>query len=224
MHVSLAGTPWLCLVGNVRGGEAELRQVNLDTLHACLPGGWSSPTESAVTWLGLQAKHILLAVGGRATKISIPGAEHSITSDEILNLPEVPKRLACIGGGYISLEFASIYNHYGSEVHVVYRQVRLLQGCAWLLAPGPAGSGPSVLCSPLQCLLAGLQEAAVACNWLQCHRLHGSGVSEGLHTDVGTLDCLNPIIISAATASRLPCCLPCWADQAHGRAQRGCQT
>lgn len=73
---------------------------------------------------GLQTKHILLAVGGRATKIPIPGAEHAITSDEILNLPEVPKRLACIGGGYISLEFASIYNHYGSEVHVVYRQVR----------------------------------------------------------------------------------------------------
>ena len=78
---------------------------------------------AATTCTGLQAKHILIAVGGRATKIPIPGAEHAITSDEVLNLTEVPKRMACIGGGYISLEFASIYNHYGAEVHAVYRQV-----------------------------------------------------------------------------------------------------
>ena len=76
-------------------------------------------------------------MGGRATKIPIPGAEHAITSDEILNLESVPKRLACIGGGYISLEFASIYNHYGSDVHVVYRQV-----CSPESASLPASAGP----------------------------------------------------------------------------------
>ena len=71
----------------------------------------------------LQAKTILIATGGRAVMLPIDGAEHAIISDEILNLPSLPKKLAVIGGGYIGLEFAGIYNNYGSEVHVVYRQV-----------------------------------------------------------------------------------------------------
>ena len=72
---------------------------------------------------GLQANKILIATGGRAVKLPIDGAEHAIISDEILNLPSLPKKLAVIGGGYIGLEFAGIYDNYGSEVHVVYRQV-----------------------------------------------------------------------------------------------------
>ena len=59
-------------------------------------------------------------------KLPIDGAEHAIISDEVLNLPSLPKKMAVIGGGYIGLEFAGIYNNYGSEVHVVYRQVSLL--------------------------------------------------------------------------------------------------
>ncbi|KAL0024238.1 hypothetical protein WJX77_010882 [Trebouxia sp. C0004] len=74
------------------------------------------------------AKTILIATGGRAVKLPIDGAEHAIISDEILNLPSLPKKLAVIGGGYIGLEFAGIYNNYGSEVHVVYRQPLPLRG------------------------------------------------------------------------------------------------
>lgn len=73
----------------------------------------------------MQAKYILIATGGKAVKLPIEGAEHAIISDEILNLPSLPKKLAVIGGGYIGLEFAGIYNNYGSEVHVVYRQVSI---------------------------------------------------------------------------------------------------
>ena len=62
-------------------------------------------------------------------KLPIDGAEHAIISDEVLNLPSRPKKLAVIGGGYIGLEFAGIYSNYGSEVHVVYRQVRPLASC-----------------------------------------------------------------------------------------------
>ncbi|CAL5228430.1 g11564 [Coccomyxa viridis] len=74
------------------------------------------------------AKNILIAVGGRATKLPIPGAEHAIISDDILDLPELPKKLAIVGGGYIALEFAGIYNNFGSETHVVYRQPLPLRG------------------------------------------------------------------------------------------------
>lgn len=75
------------------------------------------------TEFSLQAKTILIATGGRAVKLPIDGAEHAIISDEVLNLPSRPKKMAVIGGGYIGLEFAGIYNNYGTEVHVVYRQV-----------------------------------------------------------------------------------------------------
>ena len=87
----------------------------------------------------LQAKNILIAVGGRATKLPIPGAEHAIISDDILDLDELPKKLAIVGGGYIALEFAGIYNNFGSETHVVYRQVRL-----WRYDPAVP---PAALCS-----------------------------------------------------------------------------
>ncbi|KAL3151737.1 hypothetical protein ABBQ38_012716 [Trebouxia sp. C0009 RCD-2024] len=74
------------------------------------------------------AKTILIATGGRAVKLPIDGAEHAIISDEVLNLPSRPKKMAVIGGGYIGLEFAGIYNNYGTEVHVVYRQPLPLRG------------------------------------------------------------------------------------------------
>ncbi|MEW5316598.1 MAG: hypothetical protein WDW38_007962 [Sanguina aurantia] len=74
------------------------------------------------------AKDILIAVGGRPTKLNIPGAELCITSDEILELPTQPKKITIIGGGYIAVEFAGIFKRLGAEVHVVYRQDLPLRG------------------------------------------------------------------------------------------------
>lgn len=74
-------------------------------------------------------------------KLPIDGAEHAIISDEVLNLPSRPKKMAVIGGGYIGLEFAGIYNNYGSEVHVVYRQVSpLASGIHCNLNNSPRGT------------------------------------------------------------------------------------
>ncbi|KAK9902162.1 hypothetical protein WJX75_006422 [Coccomyxa subellipsoidea] len=74
------------------------------------------------------ARNILIATGARATVPPIPGAEHAIISDDILDLPELPAKLAIVGGGYIALEFAGIYNNFGSETHVFYRQPLPLRG------------------------------------------------------------------------------------------------
>lgn len=74
------------------------------------------------------AKHILVAVGGRATVPNIPGKEHVITSDEALDLAERPKKICIIGGGYIALEFAGIFNGFGTEVHVFIRGNKALRG------------------------------------------------------------------------------------------------
>lgn len=74
------------------------------------------------------AKTILVAVGGRAYVPDIPGAEHVLTSDDALDLPEMPKSIVIVGGGYIALEFACIFAGLGAKVDVVYRQPLPLRG------------------------------------------------------------------------------------------------
>ena len=75
------------------------------------------------------AKHILIATGGRAHVPAIPGAaELGITSDDALELPALPKRIAIVGAGYIGLEFACIFAGMGAEVHVYFRGDKPLRG------------------------------------------------------------------------------------------------
>ncbi len=67
------------------------------------------------------ATHIVIATGSVTKILPVPGHDlpKVLTSTEILNLTEIPKRLAIIGGGVIGMEFASIFNSFGSEVTVV---------------------------------------------------------------------------------------------------------
>lgn len=74
------------------------------------------------------AKNILVAVGGRPFIPDIPGKEYAIDSDAALDLPTKPKKIAIVGGGYIALEFAGIFNGLKSEVHVFIRQKKVLRG------------------------------------------------------------------------------------------------
>ena len=77
-------------------------------------------TDGAV--MRLRAKNILIASGGHAVKIDIPGAEHAITSDEALVLENIVKEdIVVIGGGYIGVEFAGIFNGLGARVHLMLR-------------------------------------------------------------------------------------------------------
>jgi glutathione reductase (NADPH) len=74
------------------------------------------------------AKHILIATGGHPVKPDMPGAELAITSDEIFHLPELPKTMLVIGGGYIACEFAGVMNGMGVEVTQYYRGAQILRG------------------------------------------------------------------------------------------------
>ncbi|KAJ4957269.1 hypothetical protein NE237_014052 [Protea cynaroides] len=74
------------------------------------------------------ARHILISVGGRPFILDIPGSEYVIDSDMALDLPSKPKKIAIVGGGYIALEFAGIFNGLMSEVHVFIRQKKVLRG------------------------------------------------------------------------------------------------
>ncbi|OIW21762.1 hypothetical protein TanjilG_09184 [Lupinus angustifolius] len=80
------------------------------------------------TKLSYSAKHILIATGSRAQVPNIPGQELGITSDEALSLEEFPKRAVILGGGYIAVEFASIWQGMGSTVSLVFRKELPLRG------------------------------------------------------------------------------------------------
>src|ERR1044071_7548802 len=77
----------------------------------------------------VRAKHILIATGGwPSLGKDIEGHEHIISSNEALDLKELPKRILIQGGGYIAVEFAGIFNGLGSEVTLVYRGDNILRG------------------------------------------------------------------------------------------------
>ena len=74
------------------------------------------------------AERIVIATGGHPIRPDIPGAELAIVSDDVFYLPDFPKRVAIIGGGYIAVEFAGIFAGLGAETHLVYRQPLPLRG------------------------------------------------------------------------------------------------
>lgn len=74
------------------------------------------------------AEKILVAVGGWPFIPDIPGRDHVITSNEALDLKALPDRIMIVGGGYIALEFAGIFNALGAKVDVVIRAGAVLRG------------------------------------------------------------------------------------------------
>jgi glutathione reductase (NADPH) len=74
------------------------------------------------------AKHILIATGSWPVIPPIPGREHAISSNEAFHLERLPKRALVVGGGYIALEFASIFQGLGVKTTLSYRGKRLLRG------------------------------------------------------------------------------------------------
>ncbi|MFG0721370.1 glutathione-disulfide reductase [Pseudomonas sp. GLN_6] len=74
------------------------------------------------------AKHILIATGGWPQIPEIPGHEHAIGSNEAFFLEQLPKRVLVVGGGYIAVEFASIFNGLGARTSLLYRGDLFLRG------------------------------------------------------------------------------------------------
>ncbi|WP_411564633.1 glutathione-disulfide reductase [Pseudomonas shirazensis] len=74
------------------------------------------------------AKHILIATGGWPLVPDIPGKELAITSNEAFYLKQLPKRILVVGGGYIAVEFAGIFQGLGSATSLLYRGDLFLRG------------------------------------------------------------------------------------------------
>jgi len=91
-------------------------------------GRMVDPHSVEVNGRTITAETILIATGGWPTMPGIPGIEHAITSNEALELLELPKRIAIVGGGYIAVEFAGIFNALGSQVYEIIRSEKVLRG------------------------------------------------------------------------------------------------
>ena len=74
------------------------------------------------------AQHILVATGSWPQKPDIPGADLAMTSNEAFHLEKLPKRALVVGGGYIAVEFASIFHGLGVQTTLAYRGAQLLRG------------------------------------------------------------------------------------------------
>jgi glutathione reductase (NADPH) len=75
-----------------------------------------------------RAEKILLATGGWPHVPDFPGSELAITSNEVFDLETFPDRLVIVGGGYIAVEFAGIFNGLGARVTQLYRGPLFLRG------------------------------------------------------------------------------------------------
>jgi len=76
-----------------------------------------------------RARYILVATGGAPVLAPhIPGLEWSLSSNEIFDLPRFPQRLLIVGGGYIAVEFASVFARLGAEAYLAYRADLPLRG------------------------------------------------------------------------------------------------
>jgi glutathione reductase (NADPH) len=74
------------------------------------------------------AERIVIATGGCAQRLDIPGAELGCISDDLFTMKELPKRVAVLGSGYIAVEFAGLLRGLGAEVDLIYRASLPLRG------------------------------------------------------------------------------------------------
>jgi glutathione reductase (NADPH) len=112
--------------------EASFAEAGIQRYHgvARFTGPTSVRVEGAdgVDPAELRARHVVIATGAEPARLGIPGEELLTTSEQFLDLAELPRRLVFVGGGYISFEFASIAARAGAEVHIIHRGARPLEG------------------------------------------------------------------------------------------------
>ena len=103
-----------------------LENSNVQRFHG--RGTLVDPHTVSVGGKHITAERILIAVGGWPSTPKIPGIEYAISSNEALDLRERPDRILVVGSGYIAVEFAGIFNSFGSRVDLVFRADQVLRG------------------------------------------------------------------------------------------------
>lgn len=106
--------------------EAALQKMGVETVHG--RARFVGRRAIEVDGRRLEAGKILIATGAMPATLDIPGEELVTTSDEFLDFDHLPKRIVFVGGGYIAFEFAHLAVRTGSEVLILHRGARPLEG------------------------------------------------------------------------------------------------
>jgi len=109
-----------------QGTEQGFAKAGISTFH-----GRARFIDQATVKVGndtLNARNVLIAAGAHPANLAIPGEEHLTTSDQFLDLEELPGRIMFVGGGYISFEFAHVAARAGAKVQILHRGGRPLTG------------------------------------------------------------------------------------------------
>jgi len=104
--------------------EESLAKAGIAAFHG--RARFIGPTALQVGEERLEGRHVVVAAGAKPVELPIAGKEHVITSDQFLELKELPRRIVFIGGGYISFEFAHVAARAGARVTILHRGVRPL--------------------------------------------------------------------------------------------------
>ncbi len=106
----------------------NLKNAGAEVLHG--KARVTGPNSVEVEGIGaITAAKILIATGGRPFRPDgLPGIEHAITSEEAFHFETLPKSVVVVGGGFIAVEFAGIFNGLGVDTTLVYRGENILRG------------------------------------------------------------------------------------------------
>ncbi|MFP5211438.1 MAG: dihydrolipoyl dehydrogenase family protein [Acidobacteriota bacterium] len=104
--------------------EEGFRKAGIAAFHG--RAHFASPTSIRIGDDMLEARSIVVAAGQKPVDLKIPGVDHLITSEQFLELEDLPPRILFIGGGYIAFEFAHVALRAGSQVTIVHRCTRPL--------------------------------------------------------------------------------------------------
>ena len=125
---------WADLMGHKHGFtdpvpeqmEESLQSVGVTTLHGV--AAFTDSNHVEVNGTTYEANRILIATGARPRPLDFAGHEHLIDSTEFLSLTTLPRRIAFVGGGFVSFEFAHIAARAGSAPVVIDRGHTPLKG------------------------------------------------------------------------------------------------
>jgi glutathione reductase (NADPH) len=99
--------------------ERQFQKSGIETLHGL--ARFADPNKLAIDGHTVQARHFAIASGSTPAHLPIPGADHLLTSDDFMELEELPNPLIFVGGGYISFEFAHIAARAGAKVTILHQ-------------------------------------------------------------------------------------------------------
>src|SRR3989441_10303156 len=99
--------------------EKAYQDAGIATYHG--PARFVSPEGLSVGGQLLEARHFVVAAGAKPRHLGIPGEEHLLTSTAFLELDQLPPRIAFLGAGYVSFEFAHVARRAGAQATIIGR-------------------------------------------------------------------------------------------------------